>query len=290
MGKSSPSPPPAPAIQAGQQQQFNQEDYRFQTRANNPNIVGPMGTIRYTGEPGTTDYTQTTALTQPLQSAIGAQQDVVADRSNIARDLTGRVRSDLSSPLDYSQAQDYGQLGDYDTRRQAAEDAAYRSSERRLDFQFDQQRENLENQLASQGLMQGDEAYDDAMRNFGMTQTDAYGQARDDALRQGRDESQLAYQQQMGTADYQNQLRNQQIQENLQRRGWSINEINSLLSGTSVGLPSAGNYNPQGGMGRTDLLGANQLSYQANLDAFNAKQQQRQGLFGGFSDIAGMFI
>ena len=138
--------------------------------------------------------------------------------------------------------------------------------------------------------MQGDEAYDDAMRNFGMTETDAYAGAREDSLRQGRDESQLAYSQQMGQADYQNQLRNQQIQENLQRRGWSINEINSLLSGTSIGLPSSGNYNPQGGMGRTDLLGANQLSYQANLDSFNAKQQQKQGLFGGMTDIAGMFI
>jgi hypothetical protein len=290
MGKSSPSPPPPPVVQAGQQQKFNQEDYRFQTRANNPNVVGPMGSITYSGEPGSTDYTQTTALTDPLQSATTDQQNVIADRSGIARDLTGRVASDLSKPLDYSQAQAYGDPGDYDARRQAAEDAAYSGSERRLDFQFDQQRENLENRLSSQGLMQGDEAYDDAMRNFGMTETDAYAGAREDSLRQGRDESQLAYSQQMGQADYQNQLRNQQIQENLQRRGWSINEINSLLSGTSIGLPSAGNYNPQGGMGRTDLLGANQLSYQANLDQFNAKQQQRQGLFGGMTDIAGMFI
>jgi SOS response regulatory protein OraA/RecX len=35
----------------------------------------------------------------------------------------------------------------------------------------------------------------------------------------------------MSSANYQNQLRQQQIAEDMQRRGYSLNEINAILTG-----------------------------------------------------------
>lgn len=290
MGKDEPDPPPSAGQTAAEQQKFNEKDYRFMTRANNPNIVTPMGDIRYTGTPGEADYTQNVNFNPVAQKIFEDTQGAGYHRAGMANTIASTNLQDLAQKMDYDGFQDYGELGDYDTRRQGAEDAAYDRATSRLDPMWDNQMENIDIQLRNQGLAPGDEAYDDALQNFLRGRTDAYSAAQDDSIRQGRDESQLAYSQQRGTADYENSLRTQQISENLQRRGWTINEINALLNGTSVGLPTATNYNPGGNMGRTDLLGAQGLEYQGNLDQYNARQQQKQGLFGGITDVASFFF
>jgi hypothetical protein len=290
MGKSGPSAPPPAQQTAAQQQQFNQDDYRFQTRANNPNVYTPLGRITYSGSPGSTNYRQNITLNDVPALTFGNTQQAGANRSGVAEHISSQLMGQLQDPVDYSNFQDFGQLGDYDQRRQDAEDAAYGRATSRLDPQWDNQMENIDVQLRGQGLVPGDEAYDDAMQNFLRGRTDAYSAAQQDAVRQGREESNLAFNQQRGTADYNNALRTQQINEELQRRGWSINEINALLNGTNVGLPAANNYNPSGGMGRTDLLGGQNLAYQASLDQYNARQQQQQGLFGGITDVASFFF
>ena len=197
--------------------------------------------------------------------------------------MTPRVQDDLGTPVDYSKFAEMGQLEDYNARRDNAETASYDRFASRLDPQFEQAQQKMEIQLNNQGLVAGDEAFDDAMGNFNRNKTDAYAAALNDSIRAGREESQLGFQQNLASADFQNALRNQQINEELQRRGWSINEINALLNGTSVSLPSSNTYNASNAMGTTDVLGSEQLSYDAGLDRFNAKQQQKQGLFGGIS-------
>jgi hypothetical protein len=283
MGKSTPSQPPSSSQTASSQQQFNQQDFAFKTAANNPNSVSPIGNVTYTGSPGSAGYTQTTSLTPPLQEAIESQQNVIRDRSSIAEALTPRVQDELGTPVDYSKFAEMGQLEDYNARRDNAETASYDRFASRLDPQFEQAQQKMEIQLNNQGLVAGDEAFDDAMGNFNRNKTDAYAAAVNDSIRAGREESQLGFQQNLASADFQNASRNQQINEELQRRGWSINEINALLNGTSVSLPSSNTYNASNAMGTTDVLGSEQLSYDAGLDRFNAKQQQKQGLFGGIS-------
>lgn len=102
---------------------------------------------------------------------------------------------------------------------------------------------------------------------------------------------QQGYQQQMGSANYQNQLRQQQIQEEMLRRNQSLNELNALLTGSQVSQPNFQGYNQAGYAGGTDYSGAAQNQYQSTLDSFNAGNSMWQGLMGGAAQMygAGMF-
>jgi hypothetical protein len=49
--------------------------------------------------------------------------------------------------------------------------------------------------------------------------------------------NQANWQQAMQQSNYANQIRQQQLTEAMQQRGFSLNEINALLSGQQVGMP-----------------------------------------------------
>ncbi len=270
-GGSSPDPTP---YNPGQQQEFNKEDFRYATRGNNPNVVTPYGDTRFTGTPGETDYTKTTSYKGDAKDTIDSQLGAGANRAEVAEHISGQLEGQLGEPVDYSGFQPYGELGDYDERRQNAEDSAYDRATGRLDPQWKNNEENLEVQLRNQGLRPGDEAYDDAKANFLRGRNDAYSVAQDESVRQGREESNLAFGQQLGTADYDNSLRGQQINEELRRRGWSINEINALLEGTAVQDPVTQQGNQR--IGSVDLLGGAELAQQGALDKANYREQRRQ--------------
>jgi hypothetical protein len=169
---------------------------------------------------------------------------------------------------------------DYDVagQRQAAEDAAYQKSTNRLDPQFDSGRSELETRLRNQGLQQGDVAYDNSISNFDTGRNDAYEQARLGANQQGRNEADFGYQQQLGKYganqganqqiynqymggiqsdnaaqaqqfgqnvqqnDIANALRTQGVEEDLYKRGYSLEEMNRLLDGQQIkgGPPTSG--------------------------------------------------
>ncbi len=50
------------------------------------------------------------------------------------------------------------------------------------------------------------------------------------------------YGQAMGNSAYANQIRQQQLTEAMTQRGFSLNEINALMSGDQVGLPQMPNF------------------------------------------------
>jgi hypothetical protein len=99
------------------------------------------------------------------------------------------------------------------------------------------------------------------------------------------------YNQQMDNANYQNSLRQQQIQEEMLRRNQSLNEMNALLTGSQVGQPNFDDYNTAGRGNGTDYSGAADSQYQSSLDSFNAKNAMWQGFMGGGADLygSGMF-
>jgi hypothetical protein len=91
----------------------------------------------------------------------------------------------------------------------------------------------------------------------------------------------------MQQSQYQNQLRQQQIAESMQQRGFSLNEINALLSGQQVNMPQMPSYNTAARSEGTQNLAAAQMTGQANLDAFNAEQAATQGMMSGLGSMAG---
>jgi hypothetical protein len=181
--------------------------------------------------------------------------------------------------LDYSHAP---QLGDPTALRQRAEDAVYSKAMSRLQPKFEGQREALEIKLRNQGLAPEDSAWRSQMEALSQQETDAYGQAQMDAIRAGLGEQAQLWGQNMGArsmatgeadrlgafanqanqqaynqalaanqanfgqalqgSQYANQIRQQQMTEAMQQRGFSLNEINALLSGQQVQTPQMPNF------------------------------------------------
>lgn len=116
----------------------------------------------------------------------------------------------------------------------------------------------------------------------------------DDTRRQQAGQEQLAFGQnrfaeQMQAANFQNQGRQQQITEEMQRRGFSLNEIQALISGQQVNMPSMPGFNSASRSEGNQALTAAQMTGQANLDSYNAQQQGLQGLLSGGMNTAMMF-
>ena len=183
--------------------------------------------------------------------------------------------TDVQRSLDFSGV---AEIEDPYETRQRAEDAMYSQAMSRLDPQFQQEQAALDLRLRNQGLKPGDAAYQAQMQSAQQRQTDATNQALWSSVGEGRLESgqmfgqQLArrqqgvgeqsmmgdfynragqqqfgqslaanaqnFGQQMQSSQYDNLRRQQQIAEAMQQRGQSLNEINALLSGQQVGMPS----------------------------------------------------
>ena len=211
--------------------------------------------------------------------------------------------------------------------QQNANDAIYNQWAQRAMPAQAQATDALRTQLYNQGLKEGDAAYDAEMNKLRMQQGDAQQQAAYQATigsgaeasrMYGMDEgtraqqfgerqaqgtfanqaanqqlqNQLAsgaqtYGQQLSSAGYQNQLRQQQIAEAMQQRGFSLNEINALLTGQQVGMPSMPGFQSAQRAEGTQNLSAAQMTGQANLDAFNAQQAGMNGMMSGLGGLAG---
>lgn len=101
--------------------------------------------------------------------------------------------------------------------------------------------------------------------------------------------SNQAAQQQFGmglqSANFQNQLRQQAIAEEAQRRGMSLNEMNALLSGQQVSMPTFPGFNTANRSETPNILGATQMGYDAQLGAYNAQQAQSANTMGGLFQL-----
>ena len=98
MGKSSPSPPPAPdyAGAAREQGAANEATARLQGRINNPNIIGPLGgqTVTF----ATNDQpTVTQTLTPQAQATLDAQQRVQRSLAGLGEQGIGTAQNVLGN-------------------------------------------------------------------------------------------------------------------------------------------------------------------------------------------------
>lgn len=86
-------------------------------------------------------------------------------------------------------------------------------------------------------------------------------------------------------ANQQNQLRQQAIAEQMQRRGSSLNEMNALLSGQQVQMPQMPSFNTSSQAQTPNILGALQSGYDAQLGAYNADQAAFGNLLGAGAQL-----
>jgi hypothetical protein len=138
----------------------------------------------------------------------------------------------------------------------------------------------LQNQLAAQNAK-----YQQGLSgaNLGLAQ-------QNQAFNQGLAANQQNFGQGQQLAQYQNQLRQQQIAEAQQQQNWSLNALNALLNGQQVGAPQFANFN-QAAMGSgVDYSGAGDKQFQAGMQQQQMANQATGQLLQGASGMAGMFM
>lgn len=241
---------PDPVATAQAQAASNQKTAISQSELNNYNQVSPDGTKTYTqtgvNADGTPQFTQTVALSAPEQAIYNTNEGTKANLANIGQQQSSKIGSLLNTPfsVDQSIADKITALGKTNLDPQwAANDSKQAAS------------------LANQGITPGSEAYDNAMRSYSASKSQAYN----NLYLQGDAQAE---------------------QESLANRNQPINEISALLSGSQVATPTFGST-PQTSVGGTDVAGITQNSY---LDQNQQAQQSvaaNNAMMGGLFSLAG---
>jgi hypothetical protein len=225
-----------------------------------------------------TNWTQTTGLTPELQDIYNKQIAMQGGKADVAGQMIGRMGNEYGAPMDWRGLNPMGQVptaqytlpeggvdNPYQTR-QRAEDAVYNQAQSRIAPQQESQRAALEIKMRNQGLAPGDAAWQSQMESQGNQFNDQNNQSLWSANDAGRQESGQMFGQQMGNnqnkfnqalqsnsqnygqsmsnSQYANQIRQQQLTEAMQKRGFSLNEINAIQSGQQVGMPQMPNFQP----------------------------------------------
>jgi len=139
---------------------------------------------------------------------------------------------------------------------------------------------NMQMGTAQQGYNQNLQAAQ--FRNQALGQASALDLANMNAFNQAQGQQYGLNQQ---YADAQNRLRQQAIAEQMQRRGMSLNEMNALLSGQQVAMPTMPSFAAASKAETPNLLGAMQMGYDAQLGAYNADQAAFGNLLSGGAQL-----
>jgi len=249
------------------QQKLAQQQAQQNTLVNRPNINTPFGSETWTAGPDG-QWTMNVGLSPDSQAALQAQQQLGMQRSQFASGLMGQAQQQYQNPFDYSSLP---ALPDANATRNQAINAAYGQSTSRLDPQWQQAADQQRDQLYSMGFREGDKGYQNAMDAFNRQKTDAYQTAMNNAIGSGAQAAQQLYGMGMGT-------RQEALQEAMQQRNMPLNEMNALLTGQQVGMPSTPSFNTGSPV---NLTGAANNVYQQGLDQFSIQQAQQQSQNNG---------
>lgn len=249
--KDSPTPPPAPdytgaanATAAG-----NLEAARAAANANRVNQYTPYGNLVYSHDANQgpdLGWSATQTLSPAQQQLLDQQNRTSIALGGLADQGLGYVKNALNnSPTMASLPASMVNAG------QTGQDAMMA----RFQPMIDQQDASLKNQLANQGISEGSEAYQNAMRTQQMSDNDMRAQAALHGIDVGNQAQQQAL----------------QIQTALQNQ--PVNMLNAVRTGSQVTNPTFGGVPQQATTGGADMMGA-----------VNGLANYRQGIYN--SDVA----
>ena len=276
MGKDSPSPPAAPdytgaatATAAG-----NLEATRAATAANRINQYTPYGSLTYNRDPSAATPDEGWSATQTLSPE---QQQILQRNQNLSTGLLGTAETGLGkvNELLSNPTIDESRLASMPISGQSVQDAIMS----RLEPQMARRREQMDQNLANQGIPIGSEAYQNSMTDQGQQENDL----RINAALQGINTG-------LGA-------RQQGIQEQTYMQDRPLNVVNALRTGSQVTMPQFANVPQQSTTTGTNYLGAAGQQGQYDMGLYNAgvggNNAMMSGLFGlgaaGLMSPAGTF-
>lgn len=295
MGKSSGSAPtaPDPYATANAASGYSKDTALFNANLNRYNTITPYGSQTWSNSGGgggeepqsTGDASQyyanggygggyglgsggassTGAPNTQTISLAPAQQQLLDSQNSQNLSLSGGAMNGLTNQINQNAGQG---TPDFNSTRNAAQNALYSNQTQYLDPQFKQQQTGLESQLANQGVTPGTEAYDNAMGNFNRSRNQAYGSAMNSAI-SGATGQQTAN---IGNwATLQNQ---------------PINQLAALRGNTQVQNPNFQNPSSQNAQ-TPDFMSAANNQYQGQLSSYNANQASNNATMGGLFGLGG---
>lgn len=289
--QSAPSPPPAPdpTTEANAQTASNQQTALYNFGLNNPDTYTPLGNLTYstdTSNPNQPSSTANITLSPAEQQILQQNQSNITQQGQVANTALQGVQNQFNTPYNLtgnvpqtpSQQDLMGNL-------QNTQNALYGEQTQYLDPQFQQGQQQLESQLANQGIPQGSQAYTTAMNNFALQKQQAYSNANMNAISGG-----TAAQAQLANTGLANQAQAAQLYN--QQYSAPLANYNSLMTGTQPSMPQFNALNPSSAA-PTNVLGAYNQAYQGQLNAYNAQtgaaNSSMSGLFGLGGSALGAF-
>jgi len=261
-----PSAPAAPDYRAAAQETAtgNLEAARQATAANRVNQVTPYGNLSYaiTGaDPyGNPTWTATQTLSPVQQQLLDYQNQTSIGLGQLAGKGLGYVENMLETPFNTAALPSTG-FNPSQTYQEAYM--------QRLAPQLQQNREQLQQRLANQGIDIGSTAYDRAMMQQAQRENDLLAAATTQGFGVGQQARQTA------------------LQEQAYLRNEPLNTLSAVRTGAQVQGPQFVNSAQQATTAGPDILGAAQMGYNAQMGDFNAKQAAQANLNQGLFSLGG---
>ncbi len=274
---------PDPRVVAGAQTQQNRDTAGYNAALNRIDTYGPMGSQEYTNtgiDPltGAPTYRQDIKLDPTLESTYRSQLGQTSQLTDAANPYIDQING--MQPFSLSGLPELST--NYDDLRKSQADSLYKQNAAYLDPQFAQGEDALRARLANQGIVEGTEAYTNAVGDFNRGKEFAYNQAREKAITGAGQEADRAF-------GMQSQARTQMMAERLTQRQLPFQELAQLrgLAG-NVNLPQF-EGTAQVGSQPADITSAMNNQYQGQVDAYNAKTQERNAQLQTAASMAMLF-
>jgi hypothetical protein len=300
MGKSNPAPPAVPdyAAAAVAQGASNLQAGKQTAAISNPNIQTPYGNQVVTWDNSNPDMPQANisqTLTPAAQAALDAQQQTQLGFSNLAQQGIGQAAGMLGTPFAYNGP---GIQTGLDTSGIAkmpvnAGMTGQNAIMARLQPQIEQSDAALQQRMANQGVTQGSEAYNNAMRTQQQGNNDLLNQAAIGGLNLDMSANNQGYNQALQGGQFGNTAAGQALAQQLQLRNQPLNEITAMMSGGQIQNPTFQGYTGANIAAAPTFQGVQQQG-QAAMDQYGIQQgavnAQNQGIGGLLGTAAGLAL
>jgi hypothetical protein len=260
--KSAPTPDYAGAAQATAA--GNLQAAKDATMANRVNQITPQGSLTYTApKDDKNPWTVTQTYSPDQQNLYDQNNRLGSGLLGLAGSTLGQIGSDMSHPITAADLPanmvNAGESGQQAYMRMAQPDLA-------------KAREMAETQAAQQGITRGSAAWDDMQRTLGVNENNA----SDHAITSGFGMGQQAQQ--------------QALQTQTALKANPINMISALRSGGQVSNPTFSSVPQQQTTTGADMLGAANMTGQANIANANASQAGINGLLGTAGQLGAAYL
>jgi hypothetical protein len=283
MGKKAKTPDaPDPYAVSAAQTASNLATARSQAALNRIDQIGPYGSSVYK-DLGNDHYAQEIKLDPRLQNTLDKQLAVQGSLYGLANDQTGRVAQSLQQPFSLSGIPYAPGSYDFSADRNKVEQDLVGRESKYLDQRFKTDEDALRQNLSDRGIGLGNPLYNQELQKFRQSRSDAYGDVQSRAIQAGGSEQSRLY----GLAQ---NSRNSAINELLLQRNQPLQELSSLLQGGgNLQIPQF-QTTPGTAVQPTDISSNIYNSYNGQLNAANAKNQQRAQLLGGIGQLGGSIL